>query len=105
MIITMKILFVCKGNVGRSQMATTLYNTLSQTHDSLFAGTHVHEKEGQKIKENPKAEFVIAVMREEGADVSDCVRKQVTFQMVEQADKVVVMVDKEELPSYLTDSP
>ena len=48
----MKILFVCKGNVGRSQMATALFNKMSKIKASS-AGTNVKEDEGQKIKEIP----------------------------------------------------
>src|SRR3989344_5808999 len=44
----MKILFVCRGNVGRSQMAEALFSNYSN-HKVYSAGTKVYENEGEKI--------------------------------------------------------
>lgn len=92
----MKILFVCKSNVGRSQMAPVFFNRLSKKHKAIGAGTHVGEDENQ-----PLHEFVIKCMAEFGYDLAKNVRKQLTPKIAKEADKIVVMTEKENLPSYI----
>lgn len=91
----MKVLFVCKGNVGRSQMANAFFNKMSKNH-STCAGTNVGEHEGEKLHES-----VINIMAEEGYDLSKNERKQLTPEMSEKADKIIVMTEKENLPEYV----
>lgn len=102
----MKILFVCKANVGRSQMAEAFFNKLNQNkeNESWSAGAQVYEHEGETIGENKKAGFVVDVMNEEGIDVSDNVRNQLTSEMADDSDKIIMMADKELLPDFLKDS-
>jgi len=97
----MNILFVCKANVGRSQMASAFFNKLSKKNKSTSAGTQVGEKEGQKIGDNEKTKLLIKVMNEEGIDLRNFKRNQLTPQMVDKADRVVVMAEKSECPEYL----
>lgn len=92
----MKILFICKANVGRSQMAPAFFNQLSKQHSATGAGTHVWEKEGQ-----PLHEYVIETMKDKGHDVSQCTRKQLTPEDAASADKIVVMTEQENLPPYV----
>ncbi len=102
----MKILFVCYANAGRSQVAEALFNRLSQ-HKAESAGTKVDELLAER---NPPArtinhatggQSVIAYMRDEGIDVSENNRSQLTPNMVDEADKVVVNTAKESWPKYL----
>ena len=54
----------------------------------------------------PNIKEVLDVMQEEGMDVSMYVRNQLTEKMVEDADKVVAIVEEDfSLPEYLADSP
>ena len=105
----MKVLFVCTNNITRSLMAEAFFNRLSR-HQSASAGVKVGERnrDGQTIKEiadDPSGPeylgFTMDIMKEEGFDISRSVSKQVTSEMVEAADKVVVMTRKEWLPDYL----
>ena len=96
----MKILFICRANVGRSQMATAFFNTLSTKHHAIGAGTHVGDNEGR-----PLQELVIQCMAELGYDLSDKRRQQLTPEIAREADKIIVMNEKEDLPPYLSDSP
>lgn len=100
----MKYLFVCRGNVGRSQMASALYNKLSNSRDASSAGTNVKENEGQEIRENKKAQYVIEVMKEEGIDTRNYTRRQLSKDIVKSADKIIVMVSRHDVPSYLVNS-
>ena len=96
----MTILFVCKANVGRSQMAESIFNRLSKKYRAFSAGTDVGSNEGK-----PLHELVIGCMTEQGYDLSNNKRKQLTAEMVQAADKIIVMTEKKDLPLYLKDLP
>ena len=97
----MKILFVCKGNIGRSQIAESLFNKYTKEHKTKSAGTHVGEKEDQTIKQYEKANLLCEVMDEEGINVRNNKRKQLTPKMVKEADKIIVITNKRDWPDYL----
>lgn len=105
----MNILFICRANVGRSQMAEALFNKLSGKHHSESAGTSVDNnrgKTGQTLEEfardiDHKADNVIKVLKEEGIDVSKNRRTQLQESMLEKFDKVFVLCDEKECPDYL----
>ncbi len=105
----MKILFVCYANAGRSQVAEALFNKLSQ-HKAESAGTKVDELLTERnpatrmVKHATGGQSVIAYMAEEGISVSENTRKQLTPQMVENSDRVVVITAKESWPEYLLES-
>ena len=95
----MKILFVCKGNVGRSQMAAELFTKYTGIK-AFSAGIKVFENENQKLNEIPLAEPVIRFMKKEGIDVAENVRTQLTPEMVKEFDKMVVMAESDIIPDY-----
>jgi protein-tyrosine-phosphatase len=102
----MKVLFVCEGNVNRSQMAAGFYKALRPEDDVAAAGTLA----GPKHDGKPVAlvsEKGIDVMREVGIDTSGAVMRQLTPEMVEQADRVVLMgpTPGGSFPEYLANSP
>ena len=99
----MKILFVCRGNVGRSTMAAALFTKYSGIK-AFSAGTKVLKNENQKIKEIPLAEPVIRFMKKEGINVAKDTRTQLTIEMVQEFDKIIVMAEPETIPEYLSKS-
>lgn len=104
----MKVLFVCTQNVGRSQMAAALFNKYASTGHADTAGTKV-EKEGQTIAERAEesegARNVLQVLHEEGVDASSLSRSQVTTEMLDSYDKIVVMAEKDTIPEWLSAHP
>lgn len=85
----MNILFVCTGNLCRSVLAEgILKKTLkAQAHDSVFvssAGT-------MALVGSPAAELAIEVAAERGIDLSKHVARQLTPELLEQADLVAFM--------------
>jgi protein-tyrosine-phosphatase len=95
-----KILFICYGNVARSQMAESLYNEYTHSNDAKSAG--VGYSIGNRFM-HPAGD-VIKVMLEEGLDVSKNTVKSVTKEMVDGADKIIVMCDLDDCPRFLLDS-
>lgn len=96
----MTVLFVCTGNVARSQIAETMFNHLSCQHQAASAGTAVRhlDAEGQTVtawSERPDAPpapgLVLSLMREQVFDLSNNVVNEVTPDMVEAADRIILM--------------
>ena len=103
----MNVNFVCRANLGRSQMAQAMFNRLSR-HRSTSTGTMVLEMEGQTLAERaevaPSVVLVLELMREEeGLDLSSEQRTQLTPELVDAADKVIVMAERETWPDYLVE--
>lgn len=99
-----KILFICKSNVGRSQMAEAFFMSIAPAHSAFSAGTHVElERENNPISTTTKK--VIECMQGVGLDVSDKKMNLLTSEMVKEADMVIAITPKETLPDYLQHSP
>jgi protein-tyrosine-phosphatase len=103
----MKILFICVGNVGRSQIAEAIFNNKQSHHTATSAGLNLSGP-SQTLQELwPRTKEVLAVMSEEGIDISNARRKQLTEEMVNNADRVVVITKENEveLPNFLIHNP
>lgn len=104
----MKVLFVCRGNVGRSQMAKAFYNHFTKTNDAESAGTNV-QHEGQTLlerrKERPGASFVVNVMKEVDIDISQSVTTQLARSDLSKYDLIVNMSGKKYTPKWLAEAP
>ena len=102
----MKVLFVCYANVGRSQVAQACFTTLSR-HESDSAGIAVNELIVQRNLASRKLKDVLDqrpvgyIRREFGADVSERERQQLGPAMLDAADRVIIIAEKERWPSYL----
>ena len=86
-------------------MAQAFFERLSQ-HKCVSADTRVGNKDGQTLRERAwesyGAKTVLEIVGQEGIDISVNVRNQLTAEMVEQADNVIVMAEMETLPDYLS---
>jgi arsenate reductase len=77
------ILFVCVGNSGRSHMAEAYFNSMAGGKArAMSAGTEPARSVDPQV---------IALMKEEGIDISGNHPRKLTLEMLEQADKVVTM--------------
>ncbi len=102
----MKILFVCRGNVGRSQIAEALFRKkFADKHEVFSAGTKASTE--RPIGElSPAIDNVLTVMKEEGIDISKKVSKQITEDMANMADRIILVVDdRDPIPEYLINNP
>jgi arsenate reductase (thioredoxin) len=102
-----KILFVCRGNVGRSQIAEALLKKIAgDAYEITSAGTKLSGSEQPIGELAPAINEVVEVMKEAGVDVSQNIRTQVTKEMADASDKVVLVVDDDDpIPDYLLNNP
>jgi arsenate reductase len=95
------VLFVCYGNIMRSQMAEGFYNHFTDSDTAASAGTDEFST-GHYTTPHPD---VISVMKEEGIDISDKKVKYVTEEMIDAADEVYVLTGRGDCPEFITSSP
>ena len=100
----MKILFLCRENVGRSQMAEALFNLYAEKAgrkdiSSISAGTHAetYDHFGKPIRP-----MIPASLAEDPymLNISQNISKQDTKEMLEDVDKIVMMAKPELLPKF-----
>ena len=95
-----KILFVCHGNVGRSQMAEAYYNYFTNSNNAISGGTdpiapHLYKVPGNLIKK---------VMLEEGIDLTGKTVKYADRKMVREAEEIYVLCKREYLSDEVLDA-
>jgi len=92
----MKVLFLCRGNVARSQMAEALFNKVwGENHEAISAGTEISGPQQTLENLSSKCQYVIDVLTEEGVDVKDKQRKQFIPSMADGVDKIVGIFDSD----------
>jgi len=92
------ILFVCEGNVCRSQMAEAFYN--QRSNGAMSAGTDPKTPAKYPNMLDP----VVSVMAQEGIDISSHKVKTVDEQMVRNADRIIVMCNRKFCPDFVLGS-
>ncbi len=100
----MKVLFVCKSNFGRSQIAEAIFNSISQKHKATSAGTEKGRVTNHKLKDFQEHSNLFSCMNEIGLDITENSAKMLTEKMVKEADKIIVMAEKDTWPNYLKES-
>ena len=85
------VIFACVHNAGRSQMAAAFFNTLADPSKAraLSAGTHP----GDRV--HPE---VVAVMQEEGIDLSGARPRTLTSELAAEAQLLITMGCGDECP-------
>ena len=102
----MKVLFVCYANVARSQVAEGCFKTLSQ-HECESAGIAVNERiaamklPSKKFKDYPNQSSAQYIKREFGIDIGEKERQQLVPEMIDRADLVIIIAEKQRWPVYL----
>jgi protein-tyrosine-phosphatase len=107
----MKILTICRANIGRSQILAGLLEKAFPHHTIISAGTKVissttgESRHGTYLKDTSGADKVLEVLKEEGIDWSGAVRTQLSPELLEGIDRVIVMSEPEHIPKYLSEHP
>ncbi len=100
----MTILFICKGNWFRSQIAEAVYNKLTGTHNASSAGTYTgapDEPEGVKLSDVLTGGNIFAVMDEHGFNLRSKKSTKLTPELLTNADIVVSMAEEPFIPNFL----
>jgi protein-tyrosine-phosphatase len=92
-----KFLFICYGNVGRSQMAEAYTNYFSEKEISINAGT----ADVREIVDNHPLPNVIQIMKEDGIDISKKQVRQIDKSLLAVAERIIVLCKKTDCPDYL----
>lgn len=106
----MNVLFVCKSNVGRSQIAEAIFRQFTkgkyfvQSAGVEARGDDGKNLEGMLLKDRASSKYVIECLKEIGIDVSNNFIKKLTPKMVENSDKIVVLVKPDTIPGFLKEN-
>lgn len=95
-----KILFVCRGNVCRSQMAEGYYNHFTNSRNAVSAGL----SKNTPIFYRHPAKKIITAMKEESIDISGARVKTLKMEMLDSASRIYVRCPKTECPNFLANS-
>ena len=101
----MNVLFVCVGNINRSQIAEAIYNKLSKKNVAFSAG--IRPRRAGVLLKNEHNNPVLP-MKMFGLDLSRAKVKKMNSAVVDSADKVVCVLPKKyrkEIPRYLQNRP
>ncbi|MEK6871848.1 MAG: hypothetical protein AABX16_03000 [Nanoarchaeota archaeon] len=100
----MKLLYVCRANVGRSQMAAAYHNHIYRRY-GIADSTGTCIPQGKNlVKDVEDADLVIQIMQEDKIDISQNQLKQLSVTMLPYYDKIIVMAEKETCPDFLRNS-
>jgi arsenate reductase (thioredoxin) len=91
-------LFICEENIGRSQMAEGFYNAIHGDNIAISGGLVDSSK---KYNGHPRPD-VIQVMNEAGIDIRNQRIKQISNDLIEDVDTIVVFCEKEKCPTNIT---
>jgi protein-tyrosine-phosphatase len=95
-----KYLYVCKNNVGRSQMAMTIHN-LEKPGTAESAGVEVDEPGGLVKDWRGGPEAIMAAMEEIGLPIGENSRTQYTDDLAKKFGRVIFILTVEQIPDYI----
>jgi len=99
-----KVVFIDHGNMLRSPIAKAIYNQLAKDGSLAYSyGTHVIEQgyQGKKLSSFGKLETEINEMKKYGLDISNESCEQLKEEYLKDADKIIIMLEKEFIPEWL----
>jgi protein-tyrosine-phosphatase len=96
----MNVLFICNGNVARSQEAALYFDHFKASPADSATSAGLNPIIGKPI--NPA---VVESMAEDGISMDGCYRKLLTPEMVAAAGHIVSFVEIEKLPDYAQSHP
>lgn len=95
---SMNVLFICNGNVARSQEAALFFNATSTIHHAKSSGVNV-------TIGKPMDPFVATVMDELGHSITGMFRKLTDQTLLDEADLVISFKPYDELPDIAQHHP
>jgi arsenate reductase (thioredoxin) len=95
-----KILFICHGNVGRSQIAEAYYNHYTNSNDALSGGTDIYSPYVYKVP----TDLIKKVMKEEDISLEGKKVKYATREMLRKTQEIYVLCKREVLSDEVLDA-
>jgi protein-tyrosine-phosphatase len=105
--VSKKILFICKGNWYRSQIAAAIYDKYTNSFLADSVGTYVgspDEPEGQILEDLFKNKDFFEVMESKNIYIRKNKTKKLTSEMIDQFEIVVSMAEEPFIPIFLKES-
>lgn len=102
-----KVLFICKGNWVRSQIAEAIYNKLTNSEDATSAGTYTgapDEPEGMKLIRIMPMNF-FETLEAHGLNLRQKTTRKLTRKMLDEAEVAVCMAEDPFVPEWLESDP
>jgi protein-tyrosine-phosphatase len=102
-----KVLFICKGNWFRSQIAAAVYNKLTNSDDADSVGTYTgapDEPEGQILSNLFHTPFFFETMEKYGMNVRKNTTKRLLPSMIDEYDVIVSMAEEPFIPAFLKEA-
>lgn len=102
-----KVLFICRGNWFRSQMAAAIYNKITNSSDADSVGTYTgapDEPEGQILANLFKTPHFFEIMEKNGMSVRSNSTKRLQPSMIDEYNIVVSMAEEPFIPDFLKDA-
>lgn len=102
-----KLIFICHGNSLRSPIAEALFNNNPKEGWKAYSyGTAVYEQkiQGVKLSESPyDLNLIIKEMKKRGMNISEKCSEQLFPEFLNNADKVIDLVEEIYAPKWLLD--
>jgi arsenate reductase len=96
-----RVLYVCGGNIGRSQMAEAFHNNFYGSFSTAYsAGLN----QGAIERHRTLPDMLVRLMSEVGIDISGQRPKLLTREMFDSCDSCLVMAGKDACPEYINKS-
>jgi protein-tyrosine-phosphatase len=99
-----KVVFICRANMFRSQIATAIYNHHNSDDSiAISCGTAIPEenRNGRKLSSYPELKLELDFMKRKGMDISDKYCTQVTPEALADVSKIILMSEPEYTPEWL----
>jgi len=99
-----KVLFICKGNWFRSQMAAAIYNKITNSNCADSVGTYTgapDEPEGDILANRFDTPHFFELMEKNGMYVRNNTTKRLQPFMLDEYDIVVSMAEEPYIPDFL----
>ena len=99
-----KVVFIDHGNMLRSPIARAIYNQLVKDGSLAYSyGSHVKEQgyQDKKLSSFKKLEIEINETKKYGLDISNEHCEQLEEEYLKDADKIIIMLEKEFIPEWL----
>lgn len=97
-----RVIFICRGNMFRSQVADALYKSRGGNSACFGTAVEVEEREGIKLRNYRDLDGMIAAMKNMyGIDMSERACSQIHEADIDEGDMIIAMAEEAYIPQWL----